>query len=291
VNKRWIVGLIVVILLASCQSSGPLHQYTKGTLLTTYDFTGAGSFEEGAYGAATLQILDGNYQIDVLQGDNVLWWGQWGDSYTDTVIDVDTQQLSEVNENTYGVMCRVQGNVGQKQPVDPTLAAIMQDTTPEPTAEATEAATAEATEAAATAEATAAAAEATAEATDALVLATPVLTATPQPTPTFISTGDGYLFLVQGSGQFAIMRSRGRNLTPLVNWTNSDAIRQGPSANHLRAICAGNYLAFYVNDQFVGDATDDTYKSGQVGLAASSANRVGTRIVFDNLTISEAAAK
>ena len=59
----------------------------------------------------------------------------------------------------------------------------------------------------------------------------------------------------------------------------------------MRAVCAGNYLALYVNDQFVGDATDDTYTSGQVGLAASAANRLGTRIDFDNLTISAAVQK
>ncbi len=280
-KKSWIVGFIAVLLIASCQSSGPLHQVTKGNVLTTYDFTGAGSFEEGAYGAATLQVINGAYQIDVMQGDNVLWWGQWGDNYSDTFIDVDTTQQGDANDNAYGVMCRVQGNIGQKQPVDPTLAAVLQDSTEVPT----EVSTVEAT---ATGEATAAA---TAEATATVGLATPALTATPQPTATAISNGDGYLFLIQGSGTFAIMRSRGRTLTPLVNWTSSDAIRQGASANHLRAVCAGNYLALYINDQFVGDSTDDAYSSGQVGLAASSANRVGTRIDFDNLTISEAAAK
>lgn len=288
-NKTWVVGFFaVVLLLAACQSSAPVRQISKGNVLTTYDFTGAGSFEEGAYGAATLQVLDGVYQIDVLQGDNVLWWGQWGDSYGDVVIDVDTEQQSEPNENAYGIMCRVQGDVGQPQPVDPTLAAILQDTTAEPTAEVTTAAaTAEATTAA-TAEATAAA---TAEATAPLALATPLLTATPRPIATAVSSGDGYLFLVQGGGMFAIMRARGRNLTPLVDWTSSDAIKQGPARNHLRAICAGTYLAFYANDQFLGDASDDTYAAGQVGLAASSANRAGTRITFDNLTISAAVAK
>ena len=101
------------------------------------------SFEEGAYGAATLQVVNGVYQIEVMQGDNVLWWGQWGDTYSDIVIDVDTAQLSEPNENAYGVMCRVQGAVGQQQPIDPTLAAVLQDSTAEATVEA--ASTAEAT--------------------------------------------------------------------------------------------------------------------------------------------------
>ena len=75
---------------------------------------------------------------------------------------------------------------------------------------------------------------------------------------------------------------------PLVDWTASDAIEVGPGRNHIRAICAGDYLAMYINDQFVGDATDDTYSSGQVGLAASAANVLGVRVEFDNLIVSEA---
>jgi len=301
VKKFWIAGLIAVLFLASCQSSGTaLRQFTKGDELASYDFSQPQSFEEGAYSAATLRVLDGVYQIDVMQADNVLWWGQWGDSYSDTLIDVDTEQQTDVNDNTYGVMCRVSGRIGQPQPVDPTLAAMMFDSTPEATAavtaqvtdEATESATAEATSeataaAAATTEATVeATAEATAEASSTSAIALrPVLTATPT-TPAAVSAGDGYLFLIQGSGAFAIMRSHERNLTPLVDWTSSDVIKRGPEKNHLRAICAGNYLAFYINDQFVGEATDDRYQTGQVGLAASAANRLGTRIAFDNLMIS-----
>ena len=278
------IGLLALLVVAACQSNAPLHQFTKGDVLATYDFTGKSSFEEGAYGAATLQVIDGVYQIDVMQGDNTLWWGQWGDTEKDTVIDVDTSQQSETNDNAYGLMCRVQGTVGQKLPVDASLSAILQDSTaeaPAPTAEATAGTTA-------TAEATA---QATAEATTEGALVLPQLTAVPSATAAPVPDGNGYLFLIQGGGQFAIFRATSRNLKPLVNWTATDAIKQGPSTNHLRAICDGTYLAFYINDTFVGDATDDTYNSGQVGLAASSADRAGTRINFDNLTVANAVAK
>ena len=93
-KKRWLVGLIAVLLVAACQSAAPLHEFVKGDALATYDFTGAGSFEAGSYDGATLQVTNGVYQIEVMQGDNVLWWGQWGDTYNDTVIDVDTAQRS-----------------------------------------------------------------------------------------------------------------------------------------------------------------------------------------------------
>jgi hypothetical protein len=109
----------------------------------------------------------------------------------------------------------------------------------------------------------------------------------PTDEPSF-GDGDGYLFLIQGTGSFSILRARGRNVVPLVPWTVSDAIEVGPGRNHIRAICAGDYLAMYVNDQFVGDATDDSYSSGQVGLVASAANVLGVRVEFDDLIVSEA---
>jgi hypothetical protein len=102
------------------------------------------------------------------------------------------------------------------------------------------------------------------------------------------SNGDSYLFLIQGTGSAGIFRARGRDLQPLADWRTSDAIRVGPAQNHLRAVCVGDYLAFYVNDVLVADATDDAYTGGQVGLAASAANRLGATIEFDNLSVSQA---
>jgi len=322
------------LLLVSCGSSttgGAVRQITKGQELAFYDFNEPHTFEEGAYGPATLRVGDGYYQIDVHQGDNQLWWGQWGDTYSDVMIEVDVNQISERNENAYGVMCRVRGTVGQAQTPDPTLVAIVNGT-PEtiPTTEATAQVTAQAAESQATTEATVqttvaqttaeatspatteatvvaaetAAATSEATATTEAAAATPQTTAaatveaarptnTPPPTATDVpvfTEGDGYLFLIQGSGSFAILRAKGRDITPLVDWTASDKIHVGPGQNHLRAICMGDYLALYVNDSFVGEATDSTYTQGQVGLVASAATRLGVKVNFDNLTISEATA-
>jgi hypothetical protein len=258
------IGMLA-LLLSACQNRGPLRQVTKGDEIAYYAFNAPGSFEEGTYGLATLRVTSGVYRIDVQQGDNTLWWGQWGNTYSDSVIDVDVEQTTERNENAFGVMCRVRGSVGQPRTPDPDLAAIMEATV--------EAASTEASDASAVAE------DISLEATEALDA--------PTVEPS-IGDGDGYLFLIQGTGSYAIMRARGRNVVPLVNWTTSDQINVGPGRNHLRAICAGNYLAFYINDQFMADTTDDTYASGQVGLVASAANRLGLRVEFDDLSISEA---
>lgn len=283
-------------LLAGC--SGPrqaLRQFQAGEPLARYTFDDPGEFEQGNYENATLRIRGGVYRILVLNGDNELWWGQWGEPVGDVVIETTVNQTSPTNENAYGVMCRVSGRLGQ--PVD---ASDLVDAVEEAEVEATdtlgpiltEVATDEAT---AEAETTEEAAEtATSEATDEATEPAEVLTeeptedVQPTPVPAAANDGDGYLFLIQGSGSYGIFKATDRALTPLVNWQISDAINVGPNENELRAVCMGDYLAFYVNDTFVADVTDSTYSEGQVGLAASSANRLGLDVQFDDLTVSPA---
>jgi hypothetical protein len=317
--------LISVVLLAGCASaSGPVRNFTKGDELVNYNFSEPSTFEEGAYGGVLggvrLQVVDGVYRISLTEGDSELWWGQWGDEYNNVVIDVDVNQLTERNENAYGIMCRVRGTVGQPAEIDPELALLATqvaasgvdatsvpditsaiDATAEATDEATEEATEEvsdeATEESATEPTDEASDEVADDATDEAAEATEEATA--EATLEVGGTseiaaageGDGYLFLIQGTGSFSILRARGRVVTPLVDWTNSDAIKPGPAKNHLRAVCVNDYLAFYVNEQFVGDVIDDTYATGQVGLAASASNRLGVRVEFDNLQVSEATAR
>jgi hypothetical protein len=301
--------LLLTLLLASCQRSDPLRTVTEGEQIASYDFSEPTTFEEGSYGDARLRIAGGVYQINIERGAGEVWWGQWGDTYSDVIITAEITQTTEPQETAYGLMCRVRGATGQEQEADPTLAAIIDATdmpdeatdapTDEATAEATDAAddatpTAddEATEGAtdeATIEATAADDEATdeptAEATEAATV-DPDATPSATPIPNY-GEGDGYLFLVQGSGSYGIFRARGRNLTPLVDWAASDVVNPALEMNTLRAVCVGDYLALYVNGQLLAQTTDSTYTEGQVGMVASASNRLGARVQFDNLTVYE----
>jgi hypothetical protein len=300
----------------ACSPAAPVRQFTKGDEVAYYDFSEGGTFEEGTYGDGTarLQIRDGKYDITLLEGDSELWYGQWGESFGDVVVDVEARQTTESQNTVYGVICRARGVVGQVAADDPTLEALAAENaeglpliaSADQTAEATTEETVE-PESEATAEATADAeatdesdeeAEATVEATaaaDEEATSEPESAATDEATAEADSAtlpnannGDGYLFLVEGSGRFAIMRSRGRSVTPLVNWTSNSVINTGPADNRIRAVCLGDYLAMYVNGTFVGDATDDTYTSGQVGLVGAAASNLGLQVTFDNLTVSAA---
>src|SRR5688572_23221095 len=181
VIKQIVFICLVGVLIAACSPATPVKQFTKGDEVAYYDFSQPGTFEEGVYGAGTarLEIRDGQYDITLLEGDGEYWYGQWGESQHDVVIDVEARQATESQSTVYGVMCRVRGSVGQTGDVDPALAELAvenetpvdlvasADATEQATAEATEDATAEATEAA-TSEAIAEATEsATADATEA----------------------------------------------------------------------------------------------------------------------------
>ncbi len=242
--------LVMTALLAAC-SSGSQRELTVGDVLVEQDFSQPQSFEEGAYTDATLRIDEGRYLIKVDSGDSELWWGQWGETHSDVVIDVDVEQLSEREEAAFGVACRLRGQVGQQMELDPLLQALVIGD------------------------------DATGETPDVIPLDPPAAAA--------IANGDGYLFLIQGGGSWGIFRARGRDLFPLHDWTPSELIQRGPGGlNHLRAVCADDYLALYINEQFVADVADNSFASGQVGLAASAYSRLGAEISFDNLVVSEA---
>ena len=102
------------------------------------------------------------------------------------------------------------------------------------------------------------------------------------------NNGDGYYFLISGDGYYAISKGEGENVNVLVDWTTSSAINEGQASNTIRAVCIDDYLALYVNGEFVADTEDDDYASGYAGFAAAAFDGGNADISFDNLTISAA---
>jgi len=96
---------------------------------------------------------------------------------------------------------------------------------------------------------------------------------------------DGYLLRISGDGYYAIHRVVDGEFDPLVDWTNSDVIRQGNATNHIRAICNGTYLALIVKGELLAETKDATYTSGDIALTATSFENEPTEIHFDNLVV------
>lgn len=97
----------------------------------------------------------------------------------------------------------------------------------------------------------------------------------------------GYYFLITANGQASIRRGIDRNseFAPLADWRATAAIRGG-EANTMQAICAGDYLALYVNGEFVADAVDDTRTSGYSGVVIGLAGAGEIDVAFDDFRLS-----
>jgi len=83
-----------------------------------------------------------------------------------------------------------------------------------------------------------------------------------------------YRFEISGDGYYNIQkRQKGKWQKLIADWTESSAIYKGAATNHLRVICAGRTLTFFVNQVQVAQVTDDAFARGEVA--------------FDNIQVSK----
>jgi hypothetical protein len=105
------------------------------------------------------------------------------------------------------------------------------------------------------------------------------------------NNGDGYYFRISGTGSGSIIKVEGDEQTNLVDWDENRAINPGRDDNQIVAVCVGEYLALYVNDELIGEATDDAFSRGFVGLTAGGfEDESDVEIAFDNVQVWEAEA-
>lgn len=97
-----------------------------------------------------------------------------------------------------------------------------------------------------------------------------------------------YEFDISGDGYILFGKFENDEWVSILDWEPSPAVKQGLSTNHIRVICKGNHFTFFVNGQKVGEATDSSFSSGQIGLAVSTNDEGGAAVAFDNLRVLEA---
>ncbi len=98
-----------------------------------------------------------------------------------------------------------------------------------------------------------------------------------------------YAFLISGDGYVWIGKYLdGLADTTIVSdwWFESPAIIRGSNnTNKLGVRAEGANLQFFVNDQEVGRITDESFRSGDIGLMARSLGQGGVHVQFDNFTV------
>jgi hypothetical protein len=90
---------------------------------------------------------------------------------------------------------------------------------------------------------------------------------------------------ISGDGFYSIYRILDGSFEALVEWTQSDNVRQGNDSNHIQAICNGSELALVVNGEMLARTTDTTFTSGEIALAATTYEEHPTEIHFDDLYV------
>ena len=97
-----------------------------------------------------------------------------------------------------------------------------------------------------------------------------------------------YRLEISGDGYYNVQkREKGKWQKLIVDWTESDAIRKGKATNHLRVVCAGRVMTFYVNQVMLVQVADDSFKRGSVGVLAGTLAEPGVQVAFDNLQVSK----
>ncbi|OQY22658.1 MAG: hypothetical protein B6I35_05525 [Anaerolineaceae bacterium 4572_32.2] len=99
--------------------------------------------------------------------------------------------------------------------------------------------------------------------------------------------GDGYYLRVSGDGYYSIAKAEGEEFEALVEWAESDVIRQGDATNHIRAICDGSTLTLFVNGQRLATAEDSTFASGDIALTATTYEEDPSEVHFDDLVVNK----
>ncbi|MEK7276093.1 MAG: hypothetical protein AAB427_01975 [Chloroflexota bacterium] len=95
-----------------------------------------------------------------------------------------------------------------------------------------------------------------------------------------------YLFQIDCDGRYRLMRFVGGADTPLLDWSQSPAIKRGVNAaNTLRVETKGNSITVFVNGERLGAATDLIFTSGRFGLWVGSNVTNNFTVVFDELRV------
>ena len=94
-----------------------------------------------------------------------------------------------------------------------------------------------------------------------------------------------YQFEISSYGYFGINKIIDNEWHELLSWTKSDAIEDGKSRNHIKAVCSGNHLSLILNDVVLGSAIDKEFSSGSVGLTAGSFEYTPADVLFENFVV------
>lgn len=97
-----------------------------------------------------------------------------------------------------------------------------------------------------------------------------------------------YAFMISSDGYYRFEKLVDDEWEQIIKWTQSSVINTGAgSMNRIGVLAQGTRFRLFVNNVLVGEAEDDTFASGDIGLAVGSFGEGGIEIAFDNIDLWE----
>lgn len=98
---------------------------------------------------------------------------------------------------------------------------------------------------------------------------------------------DFYYFAITDDGYYAIMRVRDGHPKSLTGdgFLFSPSIPSGATLYKIRAVCNGDLLQLFIDNQLIATANDETFRQGDVGLGVGSGPEGSYRVHFDNFKV------
>jgi hypothetical protein len=94
-----------------------------------------------------------------------------------------------------------------------------------------------------------------------------------------------YGFLISPDGHWTVYKLVSNQLTHIINWTATSHVHENRGAHNLLTVYVkGTHMNFFINGMLVGQADDDTFSSGTIGLTASA----GQNVVFADVSVTSA---
>ncbi len=83
------------------------------------------------------------------------------------------------------------------------------------------------------------------------------------------SDKDNYRLFVAGDGHFRLTRRKDNVSTPLIDWTQHEALKQGVGEkNRVQIVMEGPSITVHANGAKLAQVSDDTFASGHIALQA-----------------------
>jgi hypothetical protein len=97
--------------------------------------------------------------------------------------------------------------------------------------------------------------------------------------------GERYEFAINAKGYYALWYRTTLDVSILVNWTYSEALKPVGTTNHLKIVLSGTEFSFTVNDIRLLTIEDAALDSGTIGLTVNSGSIYPVKAKFDNIEV------